>query len=124
MANLKNFEALEDFMQSLGSEADGVMKVATKEAADFCVKILKEKSRALFGNGPYAKGWRYQKTAFGYTVYNKQYQLVHLLEKGHAIVDVNGASHGTAPARPHVGPAEKETADFFTKTIEEGLTNL
>ena len=54
-------------------------------------------------SGTYAKGWKRTKRGKVYIVHNKEYQLTHLLEKGHA--KVNG---GRVPAQKHIEPVEHE----------------
>lgn len=51
------------------------------------------------------------------TVYNKQYQLTHLLENGHFIFNQKGGPYGRTKAQPHIGPTQ-ELAD---KMYEEEL---
>lgn len=123
MAKLDNFDGLMDFLEGF-DKYNGYVKVATLEAAKECVRMLRAKSRLMFGDGPYCRGWKYQKTAYGYTVYNKEYQLVHLLEKGHAVVDRNGVSHGAVAGRPHVEPVRGDTEKVYMRLLEEGIDRI
>lgn len=72
--------------------------------------------RRKVNGGEYASGWRVRKTrGANFTqaiVHNKLYQLVHLLEKGHA--KRNG---GRVRAYPHVFPAEEAAK----KRLEERI---
>lgn len=100
-----------------GAVADEV-KDAAKQTADECVKELRATSPRKTGD--YAKGWA-SKKAFEssqevrHTVYNKtDYQLTHLLEKGHA--KRNG---GRVAAIPHIEPAEQKAIESFEKRVKE-----
>jgi hypothetical protein len=54
------------------------------------------------------------------TVYNKtDYQLTHLLEKGHAIA----GGTGRVPAYPHIGPVERKYIPQYEERINEILKN-
>lgn len=122
MAN-NSFLELQKVLDQIGIEVDDTMKVATVEAAKQGVKELKASSKQKFGNGPYAKGWTYKKTQDGYVIYNKQYQLTHLLEHGHDIV-ANGAKVGRYSGEVHIKPVEEDVIELFEKKLEEGLSNL
>ena len=50
-------------------------------------------------------------------VYNSKYQLTHLLEKGHVVVNAKGQVIGTAPAYPHIEPAEKKAEELIGKRV-------
>lgn len=85
------------------------------------VKVLKSTSPVK--TGQYAKGWRSQveteRLSTKVTVYNKtDYQLTHLLEKGHALV--NG---GRTSAQPHIKPAQDKAEKQAMEIIEEVIKN-
>ena len=95
---------------------DGI-KADCKQVAEECRKEIKQNSPELTGD--YKKGWRV-KTNFEsredirLTVHNKtDYQLTHLLEKGHA--GVGGTAKGSAAPHPHIAPAEQHAAEKLVK---------
>lgn len=98
-----------------------VNESSTRVAKD-AVKKLKSNSPKLTGS--YAKGWRQKENKFigqpnTHIIHNKtDYQLTHLLEKGHA-----KAGGGRVEAIPHVRPAEQEAIEQFTSEVEEAIKN-
>ena len=120
-------EELENFKDVTDEACDKGVTETAKEA----VKALRNAHPA--GSGEYGswdksynKGWkvmqtktdkRYNKKA---TIHNAtDYQLTHLLEKGHDIIR-NGAKVGRAKAYPHIGPVEQEAnAEFVENVVEE-----
>lgn len=105
-------DALEEFQEETMQD----VKTSVEDAAEFCVREIKENSPELTGD--YAKGWR-KKTAYESAtdirvdVYNKtDYQLTHLLEDGHAKV-----SGGTVSGIPHIGPAAEKAGEKLEKNV-------
>lgn len=92
--------------------SEDVEKVAQKVAKDG-VKTLKLRSPKLTGS--YAKGWRAKKVKGKWIVHNAtDYQLTHLLEKGHA-----KAGGGRVVAKVHIEPIEQEMISEFVNGVEE-----
>lgn len=80
---------------------------------------LKLKTAGSFENvtGDYRKGWRAKKVNGKWIVHNAtDYQLTHLLEKGHAL-----ANGGRSKAYPHIKPVEQELIEEFEREIREVL---
>lgn len=108
-------EAINQMLEETLAENEEALR---EHVVDAC-KVAKSDLRANSPRktGDYAKGWAYKikDTAEGSyhgTVYNKtDYQLTHLLEKGHA--KRNG---GRVAAIPHIEPAFEDAR----KTLEEG----
>ena len=97
---------LEDYSEVV---AEG-LKEDVKDVAKECMQDIKDNSPVR--TGKYKKGWRI-KTEFEsdsdirLRIHNKtNYQLTHLLEKGHA--GRGGTVEGSAPAFPHIEPAEEK----------------
>ncbi len=72
--------------------------------------------------GKYKRGWKakmmYESNSeIRVAVYNSKYQLPHLLEKGHVVVNAKGQVIGTAPAYPHIEPAEKKAEELIGKRV-------
>ena len=89
---------------------DKVDEIAEEVASDAVSKL---KSRSPKDTGDYAKKWTYKKVGKAYVIYNKKYQLTHLLEKGHV-----KAGGGRVAARVHIKPVEEEVVRDFIKKIE------
>lgn len=109
-------QGLSEYSQGIADE----IKKAADEAADDAVRELKNTSPVLTGS--YAKGWR-KKNAYEdrrskrNTVYNKtDYQLTHLLEKGHA--SRNG---GRVAAKVHIQPVEEKVVADFEERVKGAI---
>jgi len=91
------------------------MEKAKEENAKEAVKELKTTSPRRPTGGDYARGWRAKRVNNAWVVHNAtDYQLTHLLEKGHA--KVNG---GRVPAYPHIGQAEEKAIVGYLKQVEK-----
>ena len=102
---------LRQYADGVGEEVE---KVAQKVAKDG-VKTLKLRSPKLTGS--YAKGWRAKKVNGVWVVHNAtDYQLTHLLEKGHAKV-----GGGRVAARVHIKPVEEKMIDDYVQGVEEAI---
>lgn len=104
---------------------DGIDKI-TKET----LKEVKEESPVYEGTGKkpvkgkYKKGWTIsvleRRGTYRKVISNKQYQLVHLLELGHDLLDSDGNKYGEVPAYEHVKTAE-EYAEEKVDALIRGL---
>ena len=109
-------QGLAEYSQDIADE----IKKAADDAANTAVRELKNTSPVQTGS--YAKGWRKKaayesKSSKRNTVYNKtDYQLTHLLEKGHA-----SRSGGRVAARPHIQPVEEKVAAEFEKRVKGAI---
>lgn len=102
---------LSDYSKEIEEEVNNTAEETSKEL----VKDLKKTSpRRKKNGGKYAKGWTKRKEGNGYRIYNKKYQLTHLLEHGHA-----KANGGRVEGIPHIGPAEKKANKKFLDEIEK-----
>lgn len=67
--------------------------------------------------GSYKKGWRVKKVGNKFIVHNAtDYQLTHLLEKGHAL-----RQGGRSPVISHIAPAEQQAINEYLEKIERLL---
>lgn len=115
---IKVSELAQELAQGLSEysqEVADAIKKATNEVAEEAVQELKSTSPVLTGS--YAKGWAEKntyesKSSKRNTVYNEtDYQLIHLLEKGHV-----GRDGRRVKAIEHIRPVkEKATAEFEDK---------
>ena len=109
-------------MRQLLEYTNGVGMIAQEKSEKYAklgAKLLKTNSpvQNVKGGGAYARGWRAKRVGSRWVVHNlTDYQLTHLLEKGHA--KVNG---GRVPERVHIKPVEKQLVDAFVKDIEEAI---
>lgn len=58
------------------------------------------------------------------TVYNRQYQLTHLLENGHFIFNQHGGAYGRTRAFPHVEPVQEMADEMFEEELIKRLEKL
>lgn len=92
-------------------EIEDAGKVVSKNL----VSRLKTTSPKLTGD--YRKGWRIKREGNKFIIHNAtDYQLTHLLEKGHAL-----RQGGRAPAYPHIRPAEQEAITDYVGRVERAL---
>ncbi len=103
---------IEAELKAYSAEVAEALKAQCKQVAKETTAELKEKSPRK--SGEYAKGWA-AKTEFEsnddirIVVRNKtKPQLTHLLEYGHK--GPKGVEKGSAPAKPHIRPAEENAA--------------
>lgn len=109
---------LSDYSQEVVDKVDISSERVGKEA----VKRLKQTSPK--DTGSYSKSWRVK--TFDSVRQPKRrivhsptsYHLTHLLEHGHA-----KSGGGRVEAKPHIGPAEEQVIQQFTKEVEEAIRN-
>lgn len=93
-------EKVKDNQEELGKEA---------------VKELKANSPEQTGD--YRKGWKLKKEKDKVIVHNAtDYQLTHLLEKGHANRD-----GGRTPPQVHIAPVEEKVVDEYIQRVESDI---
>lgn len=103
---------------------DGIKK-EIKDAAKFCKKEIG--SNSPIRTGVYEDGWTTQTIYenpkdIKIVVHNKEKPgLTHLLENGHVVVGRNGKVLGTAPAFPHITPAESKTEEYLMKKVKVAI---
>ena len=98
------------------------LKVLAKETADDLKRTSpKRKTR---NGGKYAKSWSYKETEKGhFVVYNKQYQLTHLIEKGHKTRLKTGKYGKIAftKSNPHIENAERKMKEHVDPEFEKNI---
>lgn len=111
-------EVLQTFAHSVETSVDSAAMETGKKTAKLLKATSPVKARGK-GAGRYAKGWSVKKTKKGEVyVYNRtDYNLTHLLEKGHRIV-----SHGKDTGRktkpnPHIAQAESYAQKEFVDAV-------
>lgn len=109
-------QGLSEYSQEIADE----IKKAADEVTVEAVRELKNTSPVQTGS--YAAGWKKKttyesKSSKRNTVYNKtDYQLTHLLEKGHA--SRNG---GRVAAKVHIQPVEEKTMAAFEEKVKGAI---
>ncbi|MFP3721336.1 HK97 gp10 family phage protein [Niallia circulans] len=97
------------------NEVKQKVKVNQEELGKEAVKELKKKSPER--RPRYKKGWRLKKEKDRVIVHNAtDYQLTHLLEKGHANRD-----GGRTPPQVHIAPVEEKVVDEYIKRVERDI---
>lgn len=115
---------LDKILDSYSAEVSRVTSKAIDEVSKASVKKLKNESPQKTGS--YARGWRAkkQRVAGGIatvTVHNAtDYQLTHLLENGHLIVNGKGTYGRTKPIK-HIEPVEEWANSELVEIIEREL---
>lgn len=99
---------------------DGIIEIVEKLSKDGKNELRKKSPRRT---GDYYRGWRIKtdkgSTFIHCTIYNAtNYQLTHLLEKGHRIVR-NSKHVGQAKAIPHISNVQDRINDEFLKRTSE-----
>lgn len=127
MAEVGISKQLDAILQEYGRKADEAVEKAAKKAGRETVKTLRNTSPKK--TGAYASSWttkatRYGGRLVGVTVYNKEhYQLTHLLENGHLIVNKKG-EYGRTRGIKHIAPAEQEGIADFEEYAREELEKI
>lgn len=113
-------------LEEYKDRVENVADVAINRVARECVKRLRQTSPKRTGS--YARGWALKKLkgrgSSGITdviVHNKtDYQLTHLLENGHAIVNAKG-EWGRTNGIKHIAPVEEWANEELPNEIEREL---
>ena len=95
-----------------------------EEYADKCCDVVKQKANHVLKQhrGRYVSGWttrieKYGRSGQGVVVYNAtDWQLTHLLENGHEIVNKKDGTGWSAP-RPHIKPAYRSLKGKYLKAL-------
>ncbi|MGG4180795.1 HK97 gp10 family phage protein [Virgibacillus pantothenticus] len=96
------------------TEVEEGLEKAKEDNAKKGVKTLKATS-PVGKRRKYYKGWRAKKIGTAWVVHNAtDYQLTHLLEKGHAKV-----GGGRVAGRPHIAPVEEQIIVGYEKQLEK-----
>lgn len=100
-------------LQEYTTEVEEGLEKAKEKAAKDGAKKLKATSPKKYGR--YAKGWRVKQVGKAQVIHNAtDYQLIHLLEKGHAKV-----GGGRVAAIPHVAPVEEQVIKQYEDDVEK-----
>ena len=106
-------DSLDDYSAEVNTGVDKLAKKVATVGKDELYQTSPKKT------GDYRLGWAVKKNGRNYVIYNKtNYQLTHLLEKGHLKRDGR-----KTPAIPHIAPVEKKAIEDFEMGLEVLLQN-
>lgn len=126
MADRSVSAQLDKILEQYGRKADEAVEKSAKRAGRDTAKDLKNTSPKR--TGEYASSWSTKVTRssgrlIGVTVYNKRYQLTHLLENGHVTKNKKGEYGRTRPIK-HIEPAEQEGIQNFEQLVRAELESI
>lgn len=121
----------EDIEKFNGFDIQIEYKKVVDEYAEKCKDLIQQNAKRVLKEhrGKYVNGWTedVQKTyggGYSVVVWNKtDWQLTHLLEDGHRIVNKKGGE-GWASAHPHIDPAYRSVKNKFVKAMENVKINI
>ena len=113
-------EIIVNDMQDVIDDDAEALEGNARAAGQKAVRMLRERSRKrVHHGGSYAKDWtsdvETDETGTSCTVHNRQYQLTHLLEKGHAIANQSGRYPGHVAGDHVIEGVYNEVAAEFAK---------
>lgn len=113
-------EIIVNDMQDVIDDDVEALEGNARAAGQKAVRLLRQRSRKrVHHGGSYAKAWtadiETDETGTSCTVHNRQYQLTHLLEKGHAIANQSGRYPGHVAGDHVIDGVYNEVAAEFAK---------
>lgn len=113
-------EIIVNDMQDVIDDDVEALEGNVRAAGQKAVRLLRERSRKrVHHGGSHAKAWtsdvETDETGTSCTVHNRQYQLTHLLEKGHAIANQSGRYPGHVAGDHVIEGVYNEVAAEFAK---------
>ena len=113
-------EIIVNDMQDVIDDDAEALEGNDRAAGQKAVRLLRDRSRKrVHHGGSYAKAWtsdvETDETGTSCTVHNRQYQLTHLLEKGHAIANQSGRYPGHVAGDHVIEGVYNEVAAEFAK---------
>lgn len=108
---------------------DEIERVIFENCEKAKTDLQNERSTYQVRTGKYNKGWKVKKTKNSKyvegVVYNTQYQLTHLLEKGHDWVGRNGQRKvGASKPYKHIAPVNDRTQKLVVEEIERAIGGI
>ena len=107
---------------------DGIVEIAKDVAKEDAKRLKDTRNTYKVRSGKYNKGWTVKtekgRMSIQCIVHNKDnYQLTHLLEKGHRIIGRDGSVKGQTKAFPHIAPVEQESNKEYERRVENLIKN-
>lgn len=114
---------MQEILETYDKHVAEVAEKSAEESAKECAQKLKTTSPK--GPEGYARSWTAKRVGKGWVCYNKDhYQLTHLLENSHDIVNQTGKHGRTYPGHGqivHIYPVEQQGIEGFELRINRGL---
>ena len=113
---------IEKILNDYGNDVTQHVRQVTREIAKKGAAKVRSNARGKLNQhtGKYARGWTYKVEDRRYaptaTIYDKVYQLPHLLEHGHA-----KRGGGRVDGREHIKPVEEEVIRLFEEAIKKEI---
>ena len=128
MANIDLSNVAREFQRILENYTSDIteksMEVVERVGQETVEELKRTSPSGNRKKNKYKRSWKLKKEKNHVIVHNTQYQLTHLLEKGHLRRD---GRHGTKPPLtrpyPHIGPAEQEAIRKVIAGIESAVRN-
>lgn len=114
-------QILDEYVEKVHEVTNESIKHSSQEAVQ---KLRSTSPRNEKGKraGRYARGWTKKAGDYETIVYNKtDWQLTHLLENGHAVVNRYGDTGARAEAIKHIEPVENWAIEDLPMRISRGL---
>lgn len=117
-------EILSEYSSDIQEALEENAKQLSKKGAD---KLKACNNTYKVRTGKYNRGWKVKTTKgngfISCTIHNTQYQLTHLLENGHKLVNKHGRTIGKTRAFKHIAPVDSEITREYQKNIEYIIKN-
>ena len=118
-------DILEDYSDDI---QEGISKDAQEVAKKGVQELRATSPKRKGGKGEYSKGWKVNtdksRDSISCIIHNStNYQLTHLLEKGHRIINRKGEYKGDVKAYVHIAPVEEKCINEYQKAVESTIKN-
>lgn len=129
-------QAIEKLLEEYSDDVKGNLDVVTKKITQQGVKLLRSKSASMFQpsgkrSKKYSSSWTSSnetgRLSTQGTIYNTEYGLPHLLEKGHVLKNGTGRvinkelGKDAVPAYPHIAEVEEKIVEAFEREVKSKL---
>lgn len=114
---------VQKILNDYGNDVTEHIRSITKDIAKKGAAKVRSNARGKLKQhtGKYAKGWTYKvedrRYAPSATIYDKVYQLPHLLEHGHS----RRGGGRKVDGREHIAPVEQELTKEFTEAVKKKI---
>lgn len=118
-------DALQDILTQYAEDVQKGMQEAIDEVGKSAATAVKQNAKQAVHSKKYHSGWTYtaehdRTGALGHVHNRTEYQLAHLLEKGHVTRNGTGRTFRPTPAHPHI----QEVDDMVADTVERKIIQV